>query len=232
MSERLLFLLPALLALQAGLVNWIGSAERPPAAPELSRLPDRLGGWNKIQENPIAEDIASILHADRLLDRTYVEPSQRWTADLFVAWFQSQKGGESQPHSPQVCLPASGWTPRITGPVALATPEGTFSIERYVIANGGSRAVVLYWYQTPRRVVANEWMAKFWIVADALRDHRTDTSLVRVVIYTGNRSMEETSSAALSFARDVYPALRENFPPLADRLSKRGDGSRVFALAQ
>ena len=28
-----------------------------------------------------------------------------------------------------------------------------------------------------RRVVAGEWAAKFWLVADAIRDKRTDTSL-------------------------------------------------------
>jgi EpsI family protein len=231
MSERFLFVLPVLLACQAVLVNWIGMAERPPAAPELASLPDHLGSWNKVQEIAIAHDIASTLRADRLLERTYVDPSQGWSADLFVAWFQSQRGGASQPHSPQVCLPASGWTPVTTGPVALRTAEGAFSIERYVIANGGSRAVVLYWYQTPRHVMASEWAAKFWVVADAVRDHRTDTSLVRIVTYTGSRSVEETTSAALGFALGVYPALRENFPSLSDESSKSGR-SRMLSFAQ
>jgi EpsI family protein len=231
MSERLLFVLPALLVAQALLVNRISLAERPPAAPQLSSVPDHLGGWKEIQDIPIAPDIASTLRADRLMERTYVGPSDGWTADLFVAWFQTQNGGASQPHSPQVCLPASGWTPETTGAIALNTPEGTFPIERYVIVNRGSRAVVLYWYQTPRRVLASEWKAKFWVVADALRDHRTDTSLVRVVIYAGNRSVDATTSAALRFARGVYPALRENFPSLAGELSNRGGRPRLFAFA-
>jgi len=230
MSERFLFVLPLFLVGQAFVVNWIGFAEHPPAAPELVRVPDHLGSWSKINETPIAEDIATLLRADRLLERAYWERSQGWSADLFVAWFQSQRGGASQPHSPQVCLPASGWTPQITGSIPLITSEGTFSIERYVIANRGARAVVLYWYQTPRHVLANEWAAKFWVVADAIRDHRTDTSLVRIVVYTGNRSVEETTSAALAFARSVYPALRENLPALAG-LSTNGAGrSRVLAF--
>jgi len=41
---------------------------------------------------------------------------------------------------------------------------------------------VLYWYQSPNRVVASEYKAKFWTVADAIRYNRTDTSLVRVVV--------------------------------------------------
>ena len=67
MPERFLFVLPALLAAQAALVNWIGLAERPPSVPQLSKVPDRLGSWNKIQDTPIAEDIASTLRADGLL---------------------------------------------------------------------------------------------------------------------------------------------------------------------
>ncbi len=232
MPERFLFVLPALLAAQAALVNWIGLAERPPSVPQLSSVPDRLGSWNKIQDTPIAEDIASTLRADGLLERTYLDRSEGWSADLFVAWFQSQRGGRSQPHSPQVCLPAAGWTPLITGPIAVTTADGTFSIERYVIANGDSRAVVLYWYQTPRRVLANEWVAKFWVVVDALRDHRTDTSLVRIVVYTGNRAVQETSAAALRFARSVYPALRENFPSITGVSPVPGGSLRALAFTR
>lgn len=217
MSERFLFLLPGLLAAQAALVSWVGMVERLPAVPQLSNLPSRLGDWNKIQETPVADDVATLLRADRLLERAYVDQVDGWPADLFVAWFQSQRGGASQPHSPQVCLPAAGWTPETAGPVTLRTPDGAFEVERYVIRNGaGARAVVLYWYQTPRHVLGSEWGAKFWVVADALRDRRTDTSLVRILIYVGNRSVDGASRAAVRFAGAVEPGLRGIFPPLAD----------------
>jgi len=215
-SDRSLFLLPLLLAIQAATVNWAGWAERPPAPAHLAALPGMLWPWEKLQDNVIPENVARALNADRLFDRRYVDATGGWTADLFIAWFHSQREGASQPYSPQVCLPAPGWTPEATAPMALATRDGVWTIERCVVSNRGSRAVVLYWYQTPRRVLHTEWEASFWVVANEIRDRRTDTSLVRVVVYSGSHTLEETTAAALRFAQTAYPALRKQFPALGD----------------
>ncbi len=69
--------------------------------------------------------------------------------------------------------------------------------------------MVLYWYQTPRRAIAGEWAAKLWLVADALRDRRTDTALVRVVAWPGEGGDAAATAVAMGFARDLYPLLRE-----------------------
>ena len=134
-------------------------------------------------------------------------------ASLFVAWFQTQRGGARQPHSPKVCLPASGWTPEITDEVTVDTAAGAITVNRYVVAKGTQRAVVLYWYQTPRRAIASEWAAKAWLVADALRDKRTDTALVRVIAWSaGGGKDEAATTVATGFARELYPRLREYLP--------------------
>jgi EpsI family protein len=73
-------------------------------------------------------------------------------------------------------------------------------------------AVVTYWYQTPRRVVAGEWPAKFWLAADALRDRRTDTALVRIFVWTGKGGDTEATDAAVRFTKSLYPLLRDYLP--------------------
>ena len=133
-------------------------------------------------------------------------------AGLFVAWFQSQRAGASQPHSPKVCLPAAGWTPVVTGEITLDIAAGAITVNRYIVVNHGQRDVVLYWYQGPRRVTAGEWQAKLWSMADALRDHRTDTALVRVVVQSGVGGDRAATNAAAGFARSLYPLLRANLP--------------------
>jgi hypothetical protein len=67
--------------------------------------------------------------------------------------------------------------PEATGEVTIDTSDGAITVNRDLIVKGKERAAVLFWYQRPRRVVAGEWAAKFWLVADAIRDKRTDTSL-------------------------------------------------------
>src|ERR1700722_9026648 len=221
MLNRRTILVPAFLLAQAVLAHWAAGQERVPLAPALASFPGAFGQWRLLSEDPIAADVAGELRADRLLSRTYVNtsiggtylpPATRPIVSLFVAWFQSQRAGTSQPHSPKVCLPASGWIPAVTGEVTLDTAAGAITINRYIVVNHGRRDVVLYWYQGWRRVTAGEWAAKFWLVADALRDKRTDTALVRVVAWSAGGRDQAATTVATGFARELYPRLREFLP--------------------
>jgi EpsI family protein len=210
--ERGWILAPLFLVAQLALVQWAAGGERPPAPPDLSRFPAEFGGWKQFREDPIAADVAAELGADRVLSRTYIHRPAGLLASLLVVWYQSQRSGHSQPHSPQMCLPGSGWMPEATGEVTLDTPNGAITVNRYLVANGRERAAVLFWYQRPRRVVAGEWAAKLWLVADAIRDQRTDTSLVRIVVWEGAGGDDAAMAAATGLARSFYPLLRERLP--------------------
>jgi EpsI family protein len=202
---------PIFLAAQALLVHWTSTFERPPAKPDLATFPAQIGPWQRTSEAPVDEATQAQLGADRVMNSIYTQPNGEY-ANLFVAWFQSQRAGTSQPHSPQVCLPAAGWVPESNGTIDIETTAGTITVDRYVVAHGQERAVVLYWYQTPRRVIAGEWAAKFWLMADAFRDRRTDTSLVRVTTWVRNSDVSAAAAAATEFSQRLYPLLRETFP--------------------
>jgi EpsI family protein len=210
MPEIRTILVPVFLLLQAVLVHWAASGERPPAVPDLARFPYHFAAWTQYHEDPIAADVAAQLHADQLVSRTYRNDTGT-QAGLFVAWFQSQRGGLSQPHSPKVCLPGSGWVPQVVDEIPIDTAAGAILVNRYIVAFQGHHAVVLYWYQTPRRVITGEWAAKLWLVNDALRDHRTDTALVRITVWADQGDSAATVAAS-AFSRDVYPLLREQLP--------------------
>jgi EpsI family protein len=212
MLERKGILVPVFLVAQALFAHWLAGSEHLPQAPDLSTMPTQLGDWTQISENGIAEDVGRELGADRLTDRNYFRRATNSSANLFVAWFQSQRGGASQPHSPKVCLPGAGWTPEAISDVTIDTTAGAITVNRYVVSKGQQRAIVLYWYRTPRRVVAGEWSAKFWLVADALRDQRTDTSMVRVLTWVQGTADNQATTEALGFAREVYPVLRQQLP--------------------
>jgi EpsI family protein len=213
MLDRWIILVPGLLVLQGALVHFASRGERPPAAPDLSAFPASIGSWEKLREDPIEPDVAAQLGADRLLNRSYVQATGA-VGNLFVAWFQSQRGGISQPHSPQVCLPGAGWIMEAASQLELNMGAGTISVNRMNVSKGQLRAVVLYWYRTPRRAMASEWAAKFWVVADGLRDQRTDTSLVRIVVWNTGESDDSATAKAVELARAAYPALRSILPTL------------------
>jgi EpsI family protein len=206
--KRAALVVAFLLAAQGLAVHVFVGGERLPAPPDLTRLPESIDGWQRLAEIPIAEATIQQLGADRSLEQTYFHQASGASVDLFVAWFQSQRGGATQPHSPKVCLPGNGWLPLESTVIRVNTSAGEIPVERYVVSNHGMRAVALYWYQTPRRVLTGEWEAKFFTFADGIRDRRTDTAIVRIFTALNRNSAEE----AANFARAVYPVLRNLLP--------------------
>jgi EpsI family protein len=176
-------ILSALLVVQGA--AYYGLAERPEATPPsrpLSAFPVAIGDWRMVREGVIEQDERDVLRADDYLTRQYATSSGK-SANLFVAFFQSQRAGQT-PHSPKNCLPGAGWTWSVadTIRVEIAGRVRPIEINRYIVSKGGERAVVLYWYQSRDRVVASEYRAAMFTAWDALRYNRTDTELVRVVV--------------------------------------------------
>ncbi|MDP8990243.1 MAG: EpsI family protein [Acidobacteriota bacterium] len=199
-----------LIVLQGALIY---SAVRPEAIPPgrpLSMLPATLGSWKLLQEGVIDDETRDILKADDLLNRFYASGKQG--ANLFVAAFRSQRNGKA-PHSPKNCLPGSGWTPLHSGEVAVDVGRAMpIVVNRYVVAHGDDRSLVLYWYQSRDRAIASEYTAKFWVVVDAMRLNRTDTALVRVVVPIVNRDEDAAEKSATGFVKAFYGTLREYLP--------------------
>jgi EpsI family protein len=147
----------------------------------LAEFPVAVGDWRMAREGVIEQDERDVLRADDYLTRQYAASYGR-TANLFVAYFQSQRAGQT-PHSPKNCLPGSGWAWSVadTIHVNITGRARPIEINRYIVSKGDDHAVVLYWYQSRDRVVASEYQAAMFTAWDALRYNRTDIELVRVV---------------------------------------------------
>ena len=195
-------------------MNWTAGAERPPAAPDLAAFPKSFGQWTLLRDDPTSDAVQAELGADRILSQTFAGGPNGAIGNVFVAWFQSQRAGARQPHSPKVCLPGAGWVPQENSEMDVETRAGSIRVNRYVVSQKSSRAVVLYWYQTPRRVTAGEWESKFWVAADALRDRRTDTALVRITAWSANGQDAAATQTAVQLVKDLYPVLRTRLPGL------------------
>jgi EpsI family protein len=133
-------------------------------------------------------------------------------ASLFVAAFRTQRNGKA-PHSPKNCLPGSGWERISAGEITIDVGRAApITVNRYVVAYGSQRDLVLYWYQSRDRVVADEYKAKFWVMADAIRLNRTDTALVRVIVPVSNRDETKAQATATDFVKSFYSTLLNYLP--------------------
>src|SRR6185369_2228351 len=148
-------------------------AEIIPAHPPLGSFPRSLNGWNST-DIALTQDVLDVLGPGDFLLRNYGDPQGAQNISLFIAYFPSQRAGDTI-HSPNNCLPGAGWAPVRTGRITLNVPgHDPFEVNRYLIAKGEERQLVLYWYWAHDRAVASEYAAKFYLVADAIRMHRTD----------------------------------------------------------
>ena len=207
------WILTLALVVQASLFYAASSGERVPASQPLDLFPAQLGSWREAQNYPVEQEIRDQLNADDLLNRLYTDPGSRAGAALFVAYFKTQRTGQS-PHSPKNCLPGSGWEPEATGfvDVAVSGQPEPVRINRFVVSHGEEKSVVLYWYQSQRRVVASEFSAKFWLVMDSIRYHRSDTALVRVTVPVRNNDADAATRVGVSFVQTVFPVLKGYLP--------------------
>lgn len=206
-------ILTFVLLMQAAAVYGFRREEVIPNHTVLKSLAKTLGTWNTVQETEIDAETLNVLRADDTLNRSYVNGATGRGANLFVAFFKSQRTGQT-PHSPKNCLPGSGWVPSVSDTVTVEVDgRQPMSVNRYVVQKGESQSLVLYWYQSRDRVVANEYEAKFWVVADALRYNRTDTALVRIVVpLPPGENVDNAMKTATNFIRAVYAPLRQHFP--------------------
>jgi EpsI family protein len=98
-----------------------------------------------------------------------------------VAYYDHQARGQSI-HSPRNCLPGAGWEILSGGTETVSAKTGTYSVNRYILKHGATRAVVYYWYQGRGRVVASEYAVKWNLLKDAALRGHTEEALVRVVV--------------------------------------------------
>jgi EpsI family protein len=210
LQSKFVYSLTLVLVVQAVLFYSASRGEVVPHAAALSGFPAAVGGWRLEQEGVIDQETQDVLKADDVLTRTY--GGKEGGAGLFIAYFKTQRQGQS-PHSPKNCLPGSGWqqvdSSRIDVPIAGDRP---IHINEYVVQKGEAQSVVYYWYQSQGRVIADEFAAKFYLVSDSIKHHRSDTALVRVVVPILAGRTEMSEKVGTDFVKAFYPVVKAYLP--------------------
>jgi EpsI family protein len=212
LKTKYAYILSLVLVLQAVLYYSMAfRAEHIPALNPLSGFPQSFGEWRMVADVPIEQEIKDLLRADDTLNRMYAKPGSP-AVNLFIASFRTQRYGQN-PHSPKNCLPGNGYETvldsRFSFPVPVWNRE--ISANQFIVQRGDSRSAVIYWYQSHNRVIASEYFARFWLVADAIRYHRSDTSIVRVVVPVQGEA-DAATRLGVQFVQAFFPDLLRQLP--------------------
>jgi EpsI family protein len=178
---------------------------------QLKDFPQQIGGWRQSRADVILDDATmKVLRASDYLLRDYSRADGQ-AANFYVGYYASQRDGASY-HSPLNCLPGSGWTLQEPGKVMIPAPDGsTFAANKYVIDDGNSRQLMIYWYQGRGRAVASEYWGKVYTVVDSVRLRRSDGALVRITVPLAG-SEPVALQAATDLAARTVAALPEFVP--------------------
>ena len=93
-----------------------------------------------------------------------------------------------------------------------------FPVNRYVLENKGTRALVYYWYQGRGRVSANEYLVKWEQIRDRALRGRSDEALVRILIPLSPRlSLASADSIAVEVSTRIVRPIYSSLPTFPSR---------------
>jgi EpsI family protein len=184
------------------------SAPTPATSAEpLSRFPQAIGAWAG-EDVPLQREILEVAAVSDHVNRQY--SSAAGQLGLYIGYYRSQRQGEAL-HSPLFCLPGSGWQPIATHDVMLESASGPRRVKELIVERGATRLLVLYWYQTLRRITGSEYARKLFLMTDAFTSGRTDVALVRIIAPISLREANGEAQAldvARPFAERVLPEVQ------------------------
>ena len=197
----------------------IYTSGRPEIIPDRSRFvafPETIGPW---QGRTFLLDPESErrLRPDDYILSDY-KRSDGNVVNLYVVYYASQKNGIPI-HSPKLCIPANGWQISKFEQTSYTDNGAKLPLNRVIIEKNLIKQVVFYWFDERGRKFANEYLAGWYLHADAMVMNRTDGALIRLITQIHDGESERDADERLqAFIRDAVPTLSEYLPSDANSL--------------
>lgn len=151
-----------------------------PSRDSFSSFPSTLGQWSMADQYRLSPDVDQILNASDYVAASFTRDGAN--VDVFAAWFADQT--RSGAHSPEICLPGSGWEFASLDRVDISEKLGSadpFPVNRIVIQFGEKKMIGFYWFQQNGRRVAWDFGSKLYLLWDGVLSRRKDGGIVRLL---------------------------------------------------
>lgn len=199
--------------LASGLFVHFGTTNvlRVPDRQDLENLPLEFAGWRN-EPQDVSKATIDVIGADDHLITNLLSPKNE-VFNLYIAYLNAQRHGHSW-HSPRQCIPGGGWEITSHEIIPTTTDDGkTYHYNRIVIENRGARQLLYYWYDQRGRKVADEYVMKTLLVADAVRIRRTDGAMIRIMTpVVDAEPIEDADKRLLGFMKELEPKLPKYIP--------------------
>jgi len=205
-----------------------GRSEIIPERTSFVEFPARIGQWQGHVSSLDIETERGLGLDDYILSD--YSRSDGKLVNLYAAYYASQRKGVS-PHSPIVCIPGGGWAIIDLEQMNYLNLGEERPLNRVIIQKASVKELVYYWFDERGRKIADEFWAKFYLLADAIVKNRTDGALVRLTTQILPGESERDADQRLqTFMQDAVPRLSAFLPsdtaPQVKSVSYRPQGHR------
>ncbi|OPY74842.1 MAG: Transmembrane exosortase (Exosortase_EpsH) [Syntrophorhabdus sp. PtaU1.Bin058] len=201
------------MGLTFGLSHGIEFRQKIPIKKSFNAFPLQVGGWSGTRENMDQVYLDALKFSDYVIVNYTNDKKQ--VVNFYVAYYQDQRKGGSI-HSPETCLPGSGWNFREAGKATVALGKGnpaSMQVNRALMEKGGYRQLTYYWFPMRGRILTHLYQIKIYNFLDALTKQRTDGSLVRVITpVSQSEQLEDAEKRLRDFVCDIVPVLDGYLP--------------------
>ncbi len=190
--------LPGALMLVGSLMLFSTRSQR--EVPLTGSLQTVLPAWSgyTVKEQTVSPEEQKVAGMSNYVARTYAKDSTI-AFTTYVGYYDRQTQGKSM-HSPRNCLPGAGWEILRSEPGVITAGGASHAVNKYLLKNGSTQALVLYWYQGRGRIVASEYAVKWNLLRDAALKGHTEEALVRIVVFIPRAAQLDQTALERAFA--------------------------------
>ncbi len=174
----------------------------------LKDIPVDINGWHADNVS-LGIRVRNILGVDDYLFRKYSKDDD--IIYVYIGYYNLQKPG-ALIHSPKHCLNGEGWGVIKSEKISfIPCANKLVHANRLILEKDNNQQMVIYWYREGNRTIANEYMAKFYLIYDALFRRKSSGALIRISARLKDNNIDYTFTKLISFMREFYPYLAECF---------------------
>jgi exosortase D (VPLPA-CTERM-specific) len=207
----------AILATTIVIHSFVDFREKTPVSRPFSKFPLAIGEWEG-ERQFLDQQIIDVLEFSDYMSINYSKHNSA-PVNIYVAYYESQRKGKSI-HSPETCMPGSGWTFKQAGTLTIPLPgekSSSITVMRAMIEKGVSSQLVYYWFNQRGRILTNAYEMKIYNFWDALIKKRTDGALIRVISpLSSSEKIEDVDKRIQFFIKDIMPTLNKFIPEQSD----------------
>lgn len=180
-----------------------------PIVKSLENFPKHIGSWSgKIHR--FSQAVYDMLGVDDSILINYKNDNED-EISMYVGYYESQKQGEII-HSPKNCMLGSGWQPIDISEIDISLDSRKIPVTKLILEKKSQKMVVLYWYQSGSRAIANEYIQRIYFIYDSIRYNRTNAAFIRFTSPVLNNDYENTVQVLERFIKKTIPILDDFLP--------------------